>query len=69
MKERPSTLSEILEEEVASKYTLSARACEGILNRAAKRGKGLPEVLERALKKQKERMKREENGSVGNPQN
>jgi hypothetical protein len=69
MKEKPSTLSEILEENVDPKYTLSARACEGILNRAAKRGKGLPEVLERALKKQIERPKREENGSVGNPQN
>jgi len=69
MREEPSYLSEILEEKADEKYTLSARACEGILNRAAKRGKGLPEVLERALKKQIERMKREENGSVGNPQN
>ena len=62
-------MSEILEEETDPKYTLSARACEGILNRAAKRGKGLPEVLERALRKQIERLKREKNGSVGNPQN
>ena len=67
MKERPSTLSEILEEEVSSKYTLSARACEGILNRAAKRGKGLPEVLEQALKKQIERLKGEEKHTVGVP--
>ena len=32
-----------------NKYYLSARACEGILRRADKRGKELPEVLKQAL--------------------
>lgn len=46
---RESRLSEILQTEVSEKYYLSARACEGILRRADKRGKELPEVLKRAL--------------------
>lgn len=48
----PSLLSEILEEEADKKYNLSSKACRGILNRASKRGKKLPEVLEQALKAQ-----------------
>ena len=31
------------------KYLLSAKACQGILNRAKRRGKKLPEMLEKAL--------------------
>ena len=46
---RESRLSEILQTEVSEKYYLSARACEGILRRADKRGKELPEVLKKAL--------------------
>lgn len=49
---RESTLSSILEANVPQKkYFLSARACEGILRRSKKRGKPLPEVLEKALLK------------------
>lgn len=50
--ENESHLSQILEEEVLPKYYLSARACQGILNRASKRGKELPKVLKEALENQ-----------------
>ena len=43
------SLSEVLETDVAPKYYLSARACRGILRRAAKRGKELPDALLQAL--------------------
>lgn len=42
-------LSEILEEHPDKKYDLSQKACQGILNRAERRGKKLPEQLEAAL--------------------
>jgi hypothetical protein len=43
-------LSDILETgDVPQRYFLSATACKGILRRAAKRGKELPEPLMRAL--------------------
>lgn len=48
----PSRLSEILQDEVNPKYNLSEKACLGILKRARKRGKELPEILENALKAQ-----------------
>lgn len=41
----PTKLSEILEQNVDPKYNLSQKACQGILNRAAKRGKELPKAL------------------------
>lgn len=44
-----SRLSWILEDNVPEKYYLSARACQGILNRASRRGKELPEILRTAL--------------------
>lgn len=44
------SLSDILEESPDPKYSLSAKACLGILNRAEKRGKELPEPLRQALK-------------------
>ena len=47
--ERESHLSQILEENPLPKYCLSAKACQGILNRANRRGKKLPEILEKAL--------------------
>ena len=47
-----STLSQILEERAHPKYSLSAKACLGILRRAETRGKKLPEILKRALEKQ-----------------
>lgn len=43
------TLSQILEENVPTKYYLSAKACAGILRRAKNRGKELPPMLEEAL--------------------
>ena len=51
---KESFLSQILEspESVAQRFYLSARACRGILNRAAKRGKNLPEALKKALEMQ-----------------
>lgn len=44
-----STLSSILQDNVPEKYCLSARACEGILRRAERRGKDLPPMLREAL--------------------
>ena len=44
------SLSDILETgELPQRYFLSAKACQGILRRAAKRGKTLPEALHQAL--------------------
>lgn len=47
-----SHLSQILVEDAPQKYYLSEKACIGILNRANKRGKELPEVLRKALETQ-----------------
>jgi len=47
-----SRLSAILEDNPPQKYSLSAKACQGILNRAERRGKKLPEQLEAALRAQ-----------------
>ncbi len=44
-----SRLSQILEVTPHTKYSLSARACQGILRRAARRGKDLPEMLKQVL--------------------
>lgn len=46
---KESTLSQILQEDAPERYYLSQKACLGILRRAGKRGKKLPEVLRRAL--------------------
>lgn len=43
------SLSQTLETSVPPKYSLSPMACQGILRRAEKRGKRLPEHLEAAL--------------------
>jgi hypothetical protein len=48
----PTHLSDILEENADPKYNLSAKACQGILNRADKRGKKLPPILREALENQ-----------------
>ena len=55
--ERPSVvveshLSQILEEQPHPKYSLSAKACQGILCRAKHRGKSLPPLLMNALERQ-----------------
>ena len=50
--EQESRLSQILEEFPPLKYCLSARACQGILNRAAKRGKKLPPLMRKAITEQ-----------------
>ena len=49
---KPSKLSEILETNPDPKYNLSAKACNGILSRAERRGKELPEQLRTALERQ-----------------
>ena len=56
--ENESRLSQILEECAPRRFFLSARACQGILNRANRRGKELPSELREAL----------ENQIVSNPQ-
>ena len=43
-----STLSSILQADVPERYYLSAKACEGILRRAERRGKQLPPMLKEA---------------------
>lgn len=48
----PTKLSQILERNPDPRYNLSARACQGILNRAARRGKELPPQLRLALEAQ-----------------
>ena len=50
--ENPTKLSQILERNPSPKYNLSAKACQGILNRAERRGKELPQMLREALEKQ-----------------
>lgn len=49
-----SRLSQILEETPQAKYSLSAKACQGILRRAERRGKDLPETLKTVLLMQSE---------------
>ena len=49
-----SRLSQILEETPQPKYSLSAKACQGILRRAERRGKDLPETLKAVLLMQSE---------------
>ena len=49
-----SRLSQILEAVPLPKYCLSAKACLGILRRAERRGKDLPEKLKAALLTQSE---------------
>lgn len=44
-----STLSQILQASVPEKYSLSKKACAGILRRAFRRGKRLPYMLLEAL--------------------
>ena len=45
-------LSSILMDHVPERFSLSPKACQGILRRAEKRGKELPEVLRIALERQ-----------------
>ncbi len=49
-----SRLSQILEVTPQEKYSLSAKACQGILRRAERRGKDLPEMLKTVLLMQSE---------------
>ena len=44
-----SRLSQILMDNAPEKYSLSAKACQGILRRAERRGKILPPMLKEAL--------------------
>jgi hypothetical protein len=47
-----SRLSQILEETPHPKYNLTAKACQGILRRAERRGKELPKLLKAVLIRQ-----------------
>ena len=49
---RKRILSQILQENVPEKYYLSQKACQGILQRASKRGKELPPLLKADLERQ-----------------
>lgn len=69
LSERPreeirSRLSDILEENPDEKYRLSAKACQGILNRAARRGKELPAELKAALTEQSVCKETESTGQI-----
>lgn len=55
--ESVSLLSWILEDNVPQKYYLSAKACQGILTRASRRGKKLPDLLQTTLLEMMERWK------------
>ena len=46
---RESTLSQILDLNAPDRYSLSPKACAGIIRRAQKRGKELPDMLLEAL--------------------
>lgn len=46
-----SFLSDTLETHAPAKYSLSQKACAGILRRAEKRGKPLPPLLDAALRR------------------
>ena len=50
--ENVSRLSQILEDKPLPKYSLSAKACQGILNRAERREKVLPPLLKETLMRQ-----------------
>jgi hypothetical protein len=50
--ENVSLLSQILEDHPHPKYCLSEKACQGMLNRADRRGKKLPDRLREALEQQ-----------------
>ena len=63
--ERESHLSQILEVNPHRKYCLSARACQGILNRAERRGKILPEILYKTLIKQAQSASKNEQVNQG----
>lgn len=47
-----SRLSQTLQDSVPERFSLSAKACEGILRRASTRGKELPSELKEALERQ-----------------
>ena len=65
--ENVSLLSQILEETPHPKYCLSAKACQGILRRAERRGKELPPLLKETLLRQSASKKEPENqGGQGN---
>ena len=65
--ENASRLSQILVDSPLPKYYLSAKACQGILNRAEKRKKELPEILKKALQEQSAFKNEPENlGGQGN---
>ena len=65
----PTKLSEILEPDADPKYRLSAKACQGILNRAERRGKELPKALLDALTEQARSVSKNEPDDLGGQRN
>ena len=63
--ENVSRLSQILQDSAHQKYSLSAKACQGILNRAKRRGKTLPQKLKAALEAQSVSKNEQENQGGG----
>lgn len=61
----PTKLSQILEQNVDERFTLSQKACQGILNRAARRGKELPKALLEALTEQAQSPSKNEQADRG----
>ena len=62
------SLSDVLEtENVATKYSLSAKACQGILRRAGRRGKTLPPMLEQALLQHSSQCEKDLQGGAKDP--
>jgi len=63
------SLSQVLETtgEHLAKYSLSAKACQGILRRAERRGKKLPEMLDRALRQVSSQCEKDPQGGGKGP--
>ena len=59
-----SRLSQILEDKPHPRYCLSEKACQGILNRAARRGKVLPQALREALEQSVSKNEQVKTGGV-----
>ena len=62
-----SFLSDILETHAPAKYSLSQKACEGIIRRAEKRGKPLPPQLDEALRAQASNSTKEQEPGATSP--
>lgn len=50
----PSKYSDVIEDVADSKYLVSSKACQGILNRVEKKGSDIPQALRTVLEKQRD---------------